>query len=101
MDGFRFQSKYESRVHLLERYAQFIIGHPGFEMRVIGINLQFVQDAELFMHRVEVAAQAVRYKVLQQSGSMMVLFLLLGSVGCIVKPQKRITQGHLPDTCTL
>ncbi len=65
LDGFRFQSKYESRVHLLERYAQFIIGHPGFEMRVIGINLQFVQDAELFMHRVEVAAQAVRYKVLQ------------------------------------
>jgi hypothetical protein len=65
LSGFRFQSKYENRVNLLERYRQFIDGHPGFEMRAIGINLQFAQDAELFMHRVEVAAQSVRYKVLQ------------------------------------
>jgi hypothetical protein len=65
LGGFRFQSKYETRVHLLERYKQFIDRHPGFEMRAIGINLQFAQDADLFMHRVEVAAQSVRYKVLQ------------------------------------
>ena len=65
LSGFRFQSKYESRVNLLERYRQFIDGHPGFEMHAIGINLQFAQDAELFMNRVEAAAQSVRYKVLQ------------------------------------
>ena len=65
LSGFRFQSKYESRVHLLERYRQFIDGHPGFEMHAIGINLRFAQDAELFMNRVEAAAQSVRYKVLQ------------------------------------
>jgi hypothetical protein len=72
MDDFRYQSKFEERLHLLTKYAQFVEGgpeferqHPGFEKRKIGKDLQFYQDALLFVQRIAIATNQARYRLRQ------------------------------------
>jgi len=66
MAGFRYKSKFEGRLHLLDKYKQYVTGdHPGFEMKKIGKDLQFNADAILFLKRVEAASHQARYKVRQ------------------------------------
>lgn len=66
MTGFRFLSKYERRVNLLERWGTAVQAeHPGFERGAIGRDLRFMQDAVLFLRSVQSAAMHSRYKVRQ------------------------------------
>ena len=66
IEGFRFKSKYERQVKLLDRWkGQFESGHAGFELGAIGRDLKFMNDATLFLKRVEQSAKKARYKVRQ------------------------------------
>jgi len=65
MSGFRYMSKFEGTMRLLDKYQHFVEGHPGFEMRRIGKELKFFDDAVLFLKRVAKATDETRYKVRQ------------------------------------
>ena len=66
MHGFRYQSKFENRLHLLEKHKRHVdVDHPGFEMRIIGKDLKFNADAILFLKRIEAASKQTRYRVRQ------------------------------------
>jgi len=58
-------SKFEGTMRLLDKYQHFVQGHPGFEMRRIGKELKFFDDAVLFLKRVAKATDETRYKVRQ------------------------------------